>query len=151
MIIVRQEKDQRVIANALSIRQTVFVEEQGVPKEIEFDGNDDKAIHVIAYKDDIPIGCARLLNMQSGAKIGRVAVLKAYRKQGIGEAICTELINIARQMGISYVYLHAQVSAKPFYEKIGFITVGDSFYEADILHYKMEKNINDHLAEDKDE
>ena len=107
MIIVKQEKDQKAIASAFSIRQTVFVEEQGVPKLIEFDGNDDKAIHVIAYEEGMPVGCARLLIAQSGAKIGRVAVLKAYRKRGIGEALCHALIDIAKQMDIMHVYLHA--------------------------------------------
>lgn len=151
MVIVKRETNQSALNEAYSIRNTVFVDEQGVPKEIEFDGNDDKAIHVIAYKDNKAVGCARMLQTDKGAKIGRVAVLKEYRKQGIGEKICNTLIDIAKEMDIYYVYLHAQVSAVQFYEKIGFSQVGEGFYEADILHYKMVKKLINQSMEDKDE
>lgn len=151
MITIRREIDQSEINFAFTIRQIVFVEEQSVPKEIEFDGNDDKAVHVIAYENNNPVGCARFIESDKGAKIGRVAVLKSHRKRGIGEKLCNALIDIAKEQGISYVYLHAQASAKLFYEKIGFTSVGEGFYEANILHYKMEKNLNNRTMEDENE
>lgn len=151
MITIKREEDQSAINQAFTIREIVFVQEQGVPKEIEFDGNDDKAIHVIAYDNYNPVGCARILFLDTGAKIGRVAVLSSHRKQGIGEKLCNELINIAINQGETYVYLNAQASAKNFYEKIGFKVVGEGFYEANILHYKMEKNLIATSLEDKHE
>jgi len=141
MITLRQAINQEELEKAFKIRKTVFVIEQGVSEEIEYDGNDNKAIHILAYEGEQPVGCARMLPMEHGVKIGRVAVLKPYRGKGIGQNMCDSLTYIAREMKIEYVYLHAQASAKSFYEKIGFTVAGDGFYEADILHYKMEKTL----------
>jgi len=119
-----------------SVRETVFVKEQKVPQELEWDGLDKEAIHVLA-KDNVghPIGTARL---QSSGKIGRMAVLKSWRGKGVGQALLTALLDDAIQADMVGLYLNAQKDAIPFYEKQGFRATGPEFYEANIPHKKME-------------
>ncbi len=119
-----------------TVRETVFIEEQKVPRELEWDGLDSEAIHVLA-KDNVghPIGTARL---QSSGKIGRMAVLKPWRGKGVGQALLRALLDNATQADIAGLYLNAQKDAIPFYEKQGFRATGPEFYEANIPHKKME-------------
>jgi len=120
------------------IRVRVFNLEQGVAAEVDFDGLDPSAIHVIAYADNELVGTARMLELESGsAKIGRMAVLKKYRGKGIGLRMAEALINMARAMGMKAVELNSQVSALGFYEKLGFAAEGPIFKEAGIEHRKM--------------
>lgn len=121
-----------------NIRYRVFIEEQKVPVELEWDEYDNSATHFIASCDDTAVACARL---KSDGQIGRMAVLQDYRNQGIGQALLRFVLQTAAEKNMNEVYLHAQVSAIPFYEKQGFITVGDIFYEADIPHREMLKKI----------
>ena len=117
------------------VRDIVFGEEQQVPRDIEWDGLDPACTHVMAYSDHgTPIGTGRItLN----GKIGRLAILKAYRGKGLGAKLLERLIDIAKVQGLGEVYLHAQVQAKFFYAKKGFVALGDEFMEADIRHVKM--------------
>jgi len=119
-----------------SIRQRVFVEEQKVPVELEWDEYDDSATHFIVTLSAEAIACARL---KDDGQVGRMAVLKEYRNQGIGRQLLRFVIRTAAEKNIDDVYLHAQVSAIPFYEKQGFKTVGEIFYEANIPHREMLK------------
>jgi predicted GNAT family N-acyltransferase len=118
-----------------AIREPVFVEEQRVPLELEWDEMDPSCHHVIA-RDDAhrPIGTGRLTPEH---KIGRMAVLKEWRGRGVGEAMLRALVEKARDLGLSEVSLHAQVDAIRFYEKFGFEPYGERFEEAGIQHQSM--------------
>jgi predicted GNAT family N-acyltransferase len=117
-----------------AIRRRVFVEEQGVPADLEWDGRDADCAHVLALVNRDPVGTGRL--MPTG-KIGRLAVLAASRRHGVGSRMLRSLIGLARERGLREVYLHAQVSALQFYEAHGFVAEGPEFDEAGIVHRKM--------------
>ena len=121
-----------------NIRHRVFVDEQKVPVELEWDEYDDSATHFIVTLSGEAIACARL---KDDGQIGRMAVLAEYRNQGIGQELLRLVIRTAAEKNINDVYLHAQVSAIPFYEKQGFTPVGEIFYEANIPHREMLKKI----------
>ena len=117
------------------IRHTVFSLEQGVDPGIDFDGLDSEALHVLCTVDGTPVGTGRMLD---DGHIGRVAVLKEYRSQGVGTGIMAGLINTAREKQFIRVYLYAQVNAVPFYDKLGFTVCGRNFVEAGIMHTPMQ-------------
>ena len=118
-----------------SIRHKVFVAEQGVTEAQEWDGHDDESRHFLACDaDGRPIGTARL--MPSG-QIGRMAVLKDWRNQGIGGKLLAAAVATARRNGHPRIFLHAQTHATGFYERAGFRASGDTFMEADIEHRAM--------------
>ncbi|MEM1142620.1 MAG: GNAT family N-acetyltransferase [Pseudomonadota bacterium] len=117
------------------LRELVFIEEQQVPRDIEWDGQDEGAVHVMAHQDGTAIGCGRLL---ADGRIGRLAVLGDYRGQGLGAKLLGAILKLARGRGDLCVYLHAQTHALKFYENAGFSAVGDEFVEAGIPHRHME-------------
>ena len=120
------------------IRTRVFILEQNVTSEEDVDGLDGSAIHLIAYANGKPVGTARMLELESGsAKIGRMAVLKAYRDKGAGSALLRRLVEMARAMGMKEVELGAQLKAAGFYESLGFKAEGPVFMDARIEHRKM--------------
>ena len=116
------------------IRDEVFVEEQGVPPELEHDDQDATAIHVLAFADGTPVGTGRIT---PEGKIGRMAVLAAYRGRGAGRLILDELVALAERKALSQVYCFAQCHAVPFYERQGFAAEGPVFLEAGIEHRRM--------------
>jgi len=116
------------------LREAVFVNEQGVPVEIEWDGKDALAEHAIAEVEGQPVACGRLM---PDGKIGRMAVLPEVRHQGIGTRVMTTLIDLAMRKGLRSVYLHAQSHAAGFYTRQAFVQVGDAFLEAGIGHIAM--------------
>jgi predicted GNAT family N-acyltransferase len=116
------------------IRHTVFTVEQKVDTTLDFDGLDDKAIQVLCTEQGLPVGTGRMLN---DGHIGRVAVLREYRNKGVGSGLMKTLIETARTRRFREVYLYAQVTAVPFYEKLGFEATGDNFTEAGIRHTPM--------------
>jgi len=123
------------------IRAKVFVEEQGVAPDLEWDGLDEHAYHVIAYATDgTPIGTGRLLQ---DCQIGRIAVLKEWRGKGIGRSILEMLLVIANKMGYEQVKLHAQTRVKNFYLRRGFKARGTEFMEAGIPHIEMTRSTAD--------
>jgi len=127
-----------------AIRTTVFVEEQKVPVELEWDGLDEHAYHVMAFAGDgAPIGTGRLL--QDG-HIGRLAVLKEWRGRGVGRALLDLLLVIANQMGYDEVRLHAQTRVLDFYLHKGFAAQGDEFMEAGIPHIAMTRTTADQTS-----
>ena len=121
------------------LRETVFVREQAVPPEIEWDGRDRDAVHVIARDGEQAVACGRLL---ADGKIGRMAVLPAWRGRGVGAAVLAALVDEARQRGLRRVYLHAQAHAEGFYAGQGFDAEGDRFEEAGIPHVAMARAID---------
>jgi predicted GNAT family N-acyltransferase len=122
------------------IRTEVFVIEQKVPPEEEWDELDACSIHVITRdSENKAIGTARLT---PEGKIGRMAVLANYRRQKVGEGMLTFLLEQAKAQGLTEVFLHAQTSALAFYQKSGFCSEGDIFYEANIPHRFMRLSLN---------
>jgi predicted GNAT family N-acyltransferase len=121
-----------------AIRREVFVAEQGVPEAIEMDGKDDAALHVLARVGERSIGTGRLL---ADGKIGRMAVVKAFRSAGVGGAMLGLLLEEARERGTTKVYLNAQIGALRFYEEFGFETDGEEFVEAGLRHRRMELSL----------
>jgi predicted GNAT family N-acyltransferase len=117
-----------------AIRRAVFVVEQGIRDEDEWDDEDGAALHVLVHLNRDAVGTARLLVT---GKIGRLAVLGAARRHGIGGRIVRCLIETARARGLEEVYLHAQVAALPFYRAHGFVAEGPEFDEAGIRHQRM--------------
>ncbi len=144
MITLKKIDSEEEMLLAFTLRTEVFTMEQGVSMDIERDVHDTQATHILAKVDDVPAGTGRIVFHENQGKIGRVAVLKKYRGHGIGFKICQELVEIARIQGAHRVILHAQIDAKDFYVKLGFVPVGDEFMEADIRHIKMEKSLTNH-------
>lgn len=117
------------------IREEVFVQEQKVPLELEWDGRDEEALHLLAETADRqPIGTARML---PDGHIGRMAVLPEWRCCGVASALLRELVHIAREQGHSRPYLNAQTRALGFYLRRGFVTEGPQFMDANIPHRRM--------------
>jgi predicted GNAT family N-acyltransferase len=116
------------------IRRIVFIDEQRIPEPDEWDGEDAGSVHVLVRLNRDPVGTGRL---NAAGKIGRIAVLAGERGRGIGTLILRRLLEEARRLGIREPYLHAQVQAVPFYEKLGFERKGGEFDEAGIPHVRM--------------
>ena len=122
-----------------AIRETVFIHEQGVPVELEWDGLDSSCAQVLAWNDrGEAIGTAR---MQQNGTIGRMAVLKDWRSRGVGRALLQTLLDLAVRQGLPRVSLSAQIHALGFYERAGFHAVGELFIDAGIPHRKMVKEL----------
>jgi predicted GNAT family N-acyltransferase len=119
-----------------SIRTLVFIEEQNVPIELEWEEEDVDCVHLLVKKDNNYIATARLLDT---GQIGRMAVLKPYRQCGIGSAMLKKFLSIAKAMDMESVFLNAQVDAIKFYEKFGFLKHGVPFDDAGIPHVRMDK------------
>lgn len=127
-----------------ALRTKVFIEEQGVPPELEWDGLDEHSYHVMAFAvDGTPIGTGRLL--QDG-HIGRVAVLKEWRGKGVGKALMDLLLVVANKMGFEEVKLNAQVRVIGFYERRGFVAHGKEFMDAGIPHVAMTRTTEDQTS-----
>ncbi|MGW6964203.1 GNAT family N-acetyltransferase [Streptomyces zaomyceticus] len=133
-----------------AVRREVFVEEQGVPRELEYDTYDATAVHVLAVREDgLPLGTGRLLHGadavgKTGAdasvgSLGRLAVSKAARGLGVGAALVRAVEDVARERGLSAVDLHAQTHALGFYERLGYEAYGPEFPDADMPHRAMRK------------
>lgn len=126
------------------IRFEVFVKEQSVPWQEEFDGLDVTALHWLAYVDpEQPVGTLRLL---PSGQIGRIAILPDYRQRGVGSRLLQHAMAAAEAHGLEEVWLNAQFSRRGFYAAHGFIVISDIFHEAGIPHQRMLQRINRHLA-----
>ena len=118
------------------VRRDVFIIEQKVPEALEWDEFDDTAIHILVLNEkQKPIATGRL---KTNGQIGRMAVIKNYRKQGIGSAILKALINYASQQHYPKLYLHAQLSAVGFYQQFNFKEYGEQFMDTGIAHQSMQ-------------
>jgi predicted GNAT family N-acyltransferase len=124
---------------AMSVREAVFVVEQGVPPEIELDEWDPQCDHALAIEPrGRAVGTGRLL---PDGHIGRMAVLREWRGRGVGGAILAALIERAALRGMRRLVLNAQTHAVPFYARHGFVAFGDHFVEADIPHVAMAREL----------
>ena len=119
------------------IRREVFVLEQGVSEEEEFDEYDSLSRHFLGFYEKIPCGTARFRNTEKGIKLERFCVLLPYRNRNVGKNLVLKLVEEAKVNNPSQIYLHAQIQAMGFYEKLGFLGEGNIFLEANIEHKKM--------------
>lgn len=141
MIEVRHITDPSAQETAFRIRREVFVHEQRVPAEAEYDTYEESSRHFLSYADGEPCGAARWRFTDKGIKLERFAVLKQYRNRSVGSALVEAVLSDIRQHPQSNgrpIYLHAQVTAMPLYARFGFRPVGGLFFECDIGHYMME-------------
>ncbi len=119
------------------IRQKVFIEEQKVTSQLEWDGMDEEAIHFLAFKNEKAIGCARAFVIKNHMQLGRMAVLKAYRGESVGTALIEKVITTAKLNQLSAIYISAQCHAIDFYKKFGFEVTSDIYLDAEIQHRDM--------------
>lgn len=147
IIVVRTTEQ---LAEAIAVRQEVFVGEQGVSEEIEIDSHDEvtlrppTALHVLARADGEAAATGRLLidgAADQPARIGRVAVRRAWRHRGLGYQIMHALHEHAKRLGYKEITIAAQISALPFYERLGYVARGETFLEADIEHRWMDRTL----------
>jgi YbgC/YbaW family acyl-CoA thioester hydrolase len=139
MVQVRVGSWDQLGRDAQAIRSAVFVHEQKIPAELEWDASDAACLHAVAYnRFGLALGTGRLLEHVPGvAKIGRMAVTQSVRGGGVGRAVLDALTAAARQRGDREALLHAQISAAPFYRRAGFTQRGEPFDEAGIAHVEM--------------
>lgn len=138
---ITNDKD---LKKAFAIREDVFVKEQGVPLDDEFDEFDQldgKCEHILVYHGGKAVGTGRLRVVEGVGKLERICILKSYRKLGIGKVIVRALEKIAEEKGLSKVKLHGQTHAEGFYQKLGYETASDEFMEDGIPHYVMVKSL----------
>jgi predicted GNAT family N-acyltransferase len=136
---VREARDDAERRAALALRHEVFVDEQGVPPELEIDEHDEDALHLIAIDGDRIVGTCRLVHDAPRAKFGRLVVARDARGSGIGNALLGEAERLARALGCEQMVLTAQTAAMGLYERAGYTTRGDVFLDAGIEHMTMEK------------
>lgn len=123
---------------AFAIREKVFVQEQQVPRDAEYDAHEATAKHYLATSDGVPCGAARWRKTDAGVKLERFAVLPEYRNKNVGaEMLRLVLQDVQAEQASPKIYLHAQLPAVKFYKRHGFAEEGDMFTECDIQHYKM--------------
>lgn len=121
---------------AFAIRQKVFVEEQKVDGDEEYDEFESIATHYLVFVDDQPAATSRWRHTDKGIKLERFSVLPEFRNKGIGAALVKQVLADVIPFG-KLIYLHAQVAAMNVYSRNGFEPIGELFYEANIPHYKM--------------
>jgi predicted GNAT family N-acyltransferase len=142
-IIFKSVTDPSELAGAFNVRRMVFIEEQQIAEEEEYDGLDGECLQFVAQKNGHVLGTARVRFLSPGcAKIERMAVLKEYRKNGIGAGILALVEDELKRRAVADTILHAQMIAVPFYITCGFTAIGPTFYEAGIEHIKMQKRIS---------
>lgn len=142
MISVKVVETKDELRSIFSIREKVFVEEQKVAREEEYDEFEDISTHFIALdENDTPCGTARWRFTENGMKLERFAVLESHRGKGVGQALVKTVIEDIRsnpQSEGKKMYMHAQLPAVSLYSRFGFEKVGEQFEECNIMHYQME-------------
>ncbi|WP_244334159.1 GNAT family N-acetyltransferase [Streptomyces seoulensis] len=147
---VRAAEDLADHEACFAVRKDVFVGEQGVPQDIEYDAYDASAVHVLAVDEDgVPLGTGRLLHGEAAAaktggdasvgSLGRLAVTRRARGLGVGAALVRAIEDAARSLGLTAVDLHAQTQALGFYERLGYTAYGPEFQDAGIAHRAMRR------------
>jgi predicted GNAT family N-acyltransferase len=132
------------LRKAFDIRKAVFVEEQGVPLEDEFDEFDNlngQCEHILVYYGEQPVGTGRVRWVDEFGKLERICILEPYRKFGLGKVIITALEEIAQERGATRVKLHGQTHAEGFYKKLGYQSSSNVFLEDGIPHLLMTKEL----------
>jgi predicted GNAT family N-acyltransferase len=135
--VLRIERKNPFITEVFNIRRKVFIEEQNVREEGEYDDDEINAVYFLAFIDGKALGTARYRKTEKGIKIERVAVLKEFRGKGIGSAIFETMLPELKKSGYK-IYLHSQLTSCFLYEKYGFVKEGGTFYEEEIAHVLMQ-------------
>lgn len=139
IVIVSTERERE---DAFSVRIAVFVDEQGISRDIELDEDDATAVHCVAYVDGVPVAAGRLVMADAGyGKIGRMAVLASHRGAGLGALVLVALEGEGAARGLREFRLSAQLPARGFYDRLGYTADGDVYEEAAIPHIAMVKHI----------
>lgn len=139
--LITEEHD---LEKAFYIRKEVFVGEQGVPLEEEFDKFDTldgQCEHILVFYNEQPVGTGRIRTVDGSGKLERICILQPYRKFGLGKVIVNSLEKIAERKGLSHVKLHGQTHAEGFYQNLGYRTSSNVFMEDGIPHILMMKEI----------
>ncbi|MEU1591419.1 GNAT family N-acetyltransferase [Streptomyces sp. NPDC005708] len=150
--VIRVAEDPGDREACFTVRKEVFVREQGVPEDIEYDAYDPGAVHVLAVREDgLPLGTGRLLYGEAAAAknggdpsvgaLGRLAVTREARGLGVGAALVRAIEDAARARGLAAVDLHAQTHALGFYERLGYEAYGPEFPDAGIAHRAMRRTL----------
>ena len=134
---IRLIRDDAEYNEILKVRKIVFIQEQNVPSQIEFDGLDKESIHVIIKLNNKTIGCARIRTINGNVKLERIVILKEFRGKGFGKKLVEYLISYCKQIEPKEIIIYAQYNLKDFYRKFGFKTRGNTFMEAGIKHIEM--------------
>lgn len=138
---IRRATDEAELADALALRRRVFCEEQGVAEYEEFTAQDEEALHIVAVQEESVLGTCRLLLAGDIARLGRLAVDRAARRQGIASALLAEAEHQAFVTGARRIRLNAQTQALDLYTAAGYSELGPRFFEVGIEHIGMEKRI----------
>jgi predicted GNAT family N-acyltransferase len=150
--VVRRVEAPADLEACFAVRKEVFVREQGVPEDIEYDGRDGDALQVLARAaDGTPVGTGRLLHGPHAKDVtggdplvgalGRLAVVREARSTGVGAALVRGIEEAALAAGLAVVDLHAQTHALGFYERLGYEAYGDEFFDAGIPHRAMRRTL----------
>jgi predicted GNAT family N-acyltransferase len=138
---VREARTESELTEALALRGRIFCGEQGVSFEADQDGRDPEATHIVAVDDGAVVGTCRLLFRGPVARLGRLAVERDRRGDGIAAEILVEADRIASEAGSESIALHAQTYALKLYERAGYEPYGPTFVEEGIEHVAMEKRL----------
>jgi predicted GNAT family N-acyltransferase len=149
-ITITPVKSEGELMQALALREIVFIEEQSVPESMERDEDDATAHHVLAMAGGHAVGTGRLVVLSTApegetgkwGRIGRMAVLQAYRRSGVGSRLLDTLETEARRRGLDGIMLHAQLSAMDFYKRHGYVPNGAVFEEAGMPHLEMKRRLS---------
>lgn len=142
VIIIKTVNYLAEIKHIKNIRNQVFQLEQGIDEELEFDGLDATAIHLLAYLENQPVGTARIRKLdETTAKIERLSVLPTARRKGLGRKLMIKAIEVITRENYHQIIINSQKYIKSFYQKLGFEQIGNTFEEANIPHVKMIKKI----------
>lgn len=136
-VVIAQDERQR--DDAFAVRIAVFVDEQQIPRSEELDEFDETAVHCVGYDGGTPVAAGRLVVADGYGKIGRMAVLARHRGRGDGRAVLDALERAGTERGVREFRLSAQLSARGFYERAGYESVGDVYDEVGIPHIAMRK------------
>jgi predicted GNAT family N-acyltransferase len=129
------------VSAALDLRERVFAVEQGVDPAADRDGRDHEALHLVAVDGGHVVGTCRLVMHGARARLGRLAVLRSRRREGLGAALLAEADRVAREAGAQLIDLHAQLPARELYLRDGYVERGDVFVEEGIEHVAMDKRL----------
>jgi len=127
------------LRGAFEVRRQVFVREQGVSEDVEYDDLEGEALHIVVENGDMVIGTARVLFLTTNqAKIERMAILRPFRRRGIGSSVISFLKGELKNKQVKHVVLHAQCGVTAFYKSCGFEETGLPFWEIGMKHIKMQ-------------
>ncbi|SES26110.1 Predicted N-acyltransferase, GNAT family [Gracilibacillus ureilyticus] len=134
-------ENEQQLQDAYTVRCEVFVEEQGVPEELEIDDLENEAIHFAGYDDEKPVAASRMRLVDGYGKMERICILKDYRGKSYGKELLLFMEQVAKEKGIDKSKLNAQTQAEAFYQKLGYTTISGEFMDAGIPHITMTKNL----------